>query len=439
MTQNLRRPPRALQDPYPVSRAKPTVSTSADLLTTSRINRFHLCAQSGSESGSVSDLRPANNLWPDALNRQFSADDMCRAQQEIQQWDGYAATSLESLSQVAATAGVRQLWYKDESTRFGLGSFKALGGAYAVMHYLADLLSEQTGTAISMASVRAGEHKAALSSVTVTSATDGNHGRSVAWGARMAGVNCTIFIHRDVSSAREQAMASLGATVVRIDGDYDESVHHCAAVAKENNWQVISDTSYEGYRDIPRQVMAGYTVMVDEILNQTDELPTHVFIQAGVGGLAASIAAAFWQRTGHDCPAFIVVESDYADCLHQSFIQGKPVDVKIQQETMMAGLSCGEVSLLAFDILSSCVRASVTIDDTAVPDAMRMMAMGQACNKKLEAGECAVPGIIALLGVSHNAEYRAQLGLTDESRVLVFGCEGATDPDLYHAIVGDIS
>lgn len=404
------------------------MSSPTELRHQSQLSQVHICSDAGNG--------PADHLWPEHLEQQFSSQDMQFAQHEIAQWEGYTPTSLLSLTPIALEAGVAQVWYKDESTRFGLGSFKALGGAYAVMHYLANLLSTQSNTNITMASVRAGEHKAALASVTVTSATDGNHGRSVAWGARMAGVSCTIFIHRDVSVAREQAMADLGATVVRIDGDYDESVRHCADVAQREGWQVISDTSYEGYRDIPRQVMAGYTVMVHEILAQSEQLPTHVIIQAGVGGLAASIAAAFWQRTGHECPRFIIVESDYADCLHQSFKQGSPVDVKINHETMMAGLSCGEASLLAFDILSSCVQASVTIDDTAVPDAMRLMASGQAASQQIEAGECAVPGIIALLGLSKDVELCEQLGLTQESRVLVFGCEGATDPEIYRSIVG---
>ncbi len=407
------------------------MSSPADLTKLSNISQFHLCRNLGSG--------PDSQLWPDTLNDQFSAEDMQRAQLEIQQWDGYAATSLDSLAPVAAAAGIDQLWYKDESTRFGLGSFKALGGAYAVMHYLAGLLSHQSGEKISMASVRAGLHADTLKSVTVTSATDGNHGRSVAWGARMAGVNCTIFIHRDVSVAREKAMSALGADVVRIAGDYDESVRHCADEAEKNGWQVISDTSYDGYRDIPRQVMAGYTIMVREILNQINQLPTHVIIQAGVGGLAASIAAAFWHQTGHDCPKFIIVESEHADCLHQSFVSGKPIDVKIQQETMMAGLSCGEVSLVAFDILSRCVQASITINDSAVPEAMRMMASGQAAARPIEAGECAVPGILGLLGMSKNDTYRRQLDLNSDSRVLVFGCEGATDPEIYRSIVGETS
>jgi len=208
----------------------------------------------------------AASPYPAAIASLFPLEEMQAAQSEISQWSEYQPTSLLSLNKIADAAGVGQVLYKDESTRLGLGSFKALGGAYAVLHYLSRHLSAESGNPIKMAQIRQGQYTAQTQSLTVSTATDGNHGRSVAWGAKQAGCACKIYIHRDVSVGREQAMAALDADVIRIDGDYDESVRQCALDTEKHGWQMISDTSYEGYRDIPRQVMAGYTMMVREIL-----------------------------------------------------------------------------------------------------------------------------------------------------------------------------
>jgi len=339
------------------------------------------------------------------------------------------------LPSLALTAGIGELHYKDESTRLGLGSFKALGGAYAVLEYLASELSRRLPNPVTMQAIRKGAHKADAQQLTIASATDGNHGRSVAWGAQQAGCDCKIYIHSDVSQGRADAIAAYGAEIIRVAGDYDDSVRQCAIDAKTNNWQVISDTSYPGYDEVPRQVMAGYTVMVKEILSQLTEPPTHVFIQAGVGGLAAAVCAAFWSQLGEQAPRFIIAESEHAACVIKSMRSGKPSTVAIKQETIMAGLSCGEISLLAWEILSKSANAVVTLPDDAVVPTMRVLAQGDADSPAVEAGECATPGIIALLGCSRDTELKEHLALNKDSRVLVFGCEGATDPELYEQLL----
>ncbi|MBX2835237.1 MAG: diaminopropionate ammonia-lyase [Gammaproteobacteria bacterium] len=356
------------------------------------------------------------------------------AQQEIQAWPNYAMTELVPLPLVASQANVDKVLFKDEGTRFGLGSFKALGGAYAVISWLAGELSDRLNTTVTMEEVRTGRYASEAASITVVSATDGNHGRSVAWGAQQAGCACQIYIHREVSDQRAQAVSDFGARVVRVDGDYDESVRRCAADAKVNEWQVISDTSYVGYTDVPRLVMAGYTTMVAEILDTVDTPPTHVLVQAGVGGLAAAICAAFVSELGAQAPRFIVVESEYADCVIRSLRQGSPQTVNVIHETIMAGLSCGEISLLAYEVLKECVSAVVTIPDTEVPNAMRLLAAGHGGSRSIEAGECAVPGLIALLAMNEPG-FRQRLSLDSTSRVLLFGCEGATDPVIYQRII----
>lgn len=211
----------------------------------------------------------------------LSADGFAAAARAIAGWPGYAPTPLVPLPALARALGLASLAYKDERGRFGLKSFKALGGAYAVRRVL-------------------DRQRRPAAEVTVTCATDGNHGRSVAWGARLFGCKCVIFIHETVSEGRAEAIRRYGAEVVRVPGNYDDAVRHAAAEAARNGWFVVSDTSYEGYRDVPVDVMHGYGVMASEIVGQLPpgEIPTHVFVQAGVGALAAAICASFWLAWG---------------------------------------------------------------------------------------------------------------------------------------------
>jgi len=368
-------------------------------------------------------------------NPALSPSLMQSAVDTITTWPGYHATPTHSLNAVAHACGVKSVLYKDESARFGLGSFKALGGAFAILNWAANTLSEQLGQSVSIDSVRNGDYHEQMQHLTVATATDGNHGRSVAWGAKLAGCPCRIYIHRDVSVGREQAMAEFGAQVHRIDGDYDDSVHQCAADAGANNWQIISDTSWPGYTDIPRAVMAGYTVMVHEMMQQLEAPPTHVIVQAGVGGLAAGVISAWWNALGADAPRFIIVESDQADCIYQSLLKGALTAVNIQTETVMAGLSCGEVSELAWPVLHQTVSAAVTITDDNVPKAMKCFADGIAGSVPIEAGECGVPGVLALAALVNDKHLAKKLGLTEHSSVQVFGCEGATDRVVYEHLL----
>ena len=372
----------------------------------------------------------------------LSAELMQHAVNTVTSWPGYQATPLYELAPVAKACRVKSVLYKDESERFGLGSFKALGGAFAILNWAATTLSEQIGKPVSVDEVRRGEYREQMKSLTVATATDGNHGRAVAWGAQLAGCSCQIFIHRDVSEGRKQAIAEFGATVTRVDGDYDESLRQCVEEASANNWQIVSDTSWQGYTDIPRTVMAGYTLMVHEMMAQIQEqaidYPTHVIVQAGVGGLAAGIMSAWWNELGENAPKFIIVESDRADCIYQSLSKGSPIAVEIEQETVMAGLSCGEVSELAWPVLQQALTACVTIADSEVPLAMQCFANGTAYQHPIEAGECAVPGVIALAALMQDADAMHRCDLNAQSRVQVFGCEGATDVAVYERLIRQV-
>ncbi|WP_430869634.1 diaminopropionate ammonia-lyase [Cupriavidus basilensis] len=361
------------------------------------------------------------------------------AEQQIKRWPGYAATPLCDLKGLAKAAGVAQILYKDEADRFGLGSFKALGGAYAVSRLLLREIEARTGrTDVSVDDLLSGLYRDIACDITVTCATDGNHGRSVAWGAQRFGCQCVIYIHATVSEGRKQAIEHYGAQVVRTSGNYDDSVRQAAEDAARLGRFVVSDTSYEGYMDVPKDVMQGYAVMADEALQQlpAGQVPTHVFLQGGVGGLAAAVCAHFWEQLGASRPRFVVVEPDKAACLYESTRAGKPVAVHGDLDTVMAGLACGEVSLLAWEILHPGAHAFLTIDDESALETVRLLAAGCYGDAPLVAGESAVAGLAGCLGALGDAQVRAQLGLDASSRILVFGSEGATDAALYQRIVG---
>ncbi|MEJ2121298.1 MAG: diaminopropionate ammonia-lyase [Alphaproteobacteria bacterium] len=359
----------------------------------------------------------------------------------IQGWEGYAPTPLDALNGLAGDLGLGGIYYKDEGGRFGLGSFKALGGSYAVLCLLAQEIARRTGQSVSTDDIVSGRFAAEAAGITVVTATDGNHGRSVAWGAQRFGCRCRIYMHAGVSEGRARAVEDLGAIVVRVAGNYDASLEAVARDAAANGWFIVSDTSWKGYRDVPRHVMAGYTVMMDEIAAQLprgiapSHVPSHVFVQGGVGGLAAAVCADLWRRYGDKRPRFVIVEPDRAACLFESARAGAPRTVDITQETVMAGLSCGEVSVLAWDILEAGTDDFMVSSDDLVAPAMRIMAADPGCGPVV-AGESAVAGLAGLIAAARRPDLAGALGLDTSSQVLLFGTEGATDPAIYRELVG---
>ena len=359
------------------------------------------------------------------------------ARREITSWPGYRATPLRRLSKLAAASGVGEIYYKDESARFGLGSFKALGGAYAVFKLLRQAIHERSGATASSLDLTSGKYADITRQITVTCATDGNHGRSVAWGAQTFGCHCVIYVHETVSEGRCRAIAAYGAEVRRVAGTYDDAVRRAAADAAAQGWHVVSDTSYEGYTEIPRDVMQGYALMVEEALTQASGVvPSHVFVQGGVGGLAAGVCSYLWERFGAARPRFVIVEPDRADCLYRSAVAGKPTPAEGTLDTIMAGLACGEVSILAWRILDIGTDAFMSIGDESAADCMRLLAEGRSGDDPVVAGESAVAGLAGCLLASAESDARKRLALGRDSTVLVFGTEGATDPDVYARIVG---
>ena len=343
-----------------------------------------------------------------------------RAKAEITTWPGYAPTPLHDLPDLARQAGIGTLRLKDEASRFGLGSFKALGGAYAVGTLLLNELA-RTGaaSAASMADLEAGACRAATDRITVTCATDGNHGRAVAWGAQRFHARCVIFIHATVSQGRADAIARYGAEIRRVAGTYDDAVRACAREAEAQNWHVVSDTSWPGYTEIPRDIMQGYRVMADEAAGQwSGPPPTHVFFQGGVGGAAAAVSVQCRARFT-PAPALIVVEPDRAACLLASAELGEPTAIPGDLDTIMAGLACGEPSLLAWQELERAACAFMAIPDEAAVATLRLLAA-----QGIVAGELGVAGLAGCLLAAADPAARAALGLDAGSRVLLFRTRG---------------
>ena len=370
-----------------------------------------------------------------ATDTVLSPRDFARARAEITQWPGYAPTPLVGLPGLARQIGVARIDYKHEGPRFGLGSFKALGGSYAALRVLQRQLQQHLGQTVPLADIRAGKHADFCAGITLVSATDGNHGRSLAWGCQRFGAPCRIYVHAEVSPGRIAAMRDLGAQVIQIDGDYDDSVRLARQEADANGWFVVSDTSWPGYTDPTRDVMAGYGVMTSEICETLAAAPTHVLLQGGVGGLAAAVAAGLRQHYGQDAPRVVIVEPELAACLIESARQGRATTVAIETETLMAGLSCGEPSEIAWEILRAEARNFLTVPDSLVAPTMRLLARGTSGDPKVEAGESAVAGLAALIAARQSPDLSAALGLGPDSRVLLIGSEGVTDPDIFANIM----
>jgi len=248
-------------------------------------------------------------------------------------------------------------------------------------------------------------------------------------------------MHAEVSLGRQSAVEAFGAQVVRVAGDYGESVRKAAQDAETNNWLLVSDTAWPGYTDIPRSVMAGYTVMSTEAMNQLPATvtPTHVFVQGGCGGLAGAVCVDLWHRYESQRPLFVVVEPVPADCLFQSAVAGQLLNISVTRESIMGGLSCGEVSLLGWDILESGADHFLTIEDDAIGPLMKRLAQGTSDDPRIVAGEAAVAGLAGCIAACADTDLRQNLDLNENSSVLVFGTEGATDPTVYRQLVGSVA
>ena len=330
----------------------------------------------------------------------------------ISKWDGYVPTPLISLNKLSKELDLNKIYYKDESKRFDLKSFKALGGAYAVEK------------------VTQGNKD-----IVVATATAGNHGRSVAWGARRLGLKCKIFISEFVSDARGQAMADLGADVIKVKGNYEKSLIECIKQSTENNWQIVQDVAWKDYMKVPTYTMAGYTVMMREIIDQiNNEKISHIILQAGVGGMAGAMVAGI-ARYLDNVPVTLVVEPDSAACVLESIKTGKIEKIDIKRESLMGGMSCGEVSLVPWEILKNSVKHCISLPDDDIAKTMKLLGNANFSDEKIIAGENSTPGVISLISSCENEKIKEKMQLNKNSNVLLIGCEGDTDKEMYQKLI----
>ncbi|KAI5456788.1 tryptophan synthase beta subunit-like PLP-dependent enzyme [Mariannaea sp. PMI_226] len=369
------------------------------------------------------------------------------AVEEIATWPEYAPQPLHWLSHYAQKLGIDQLYVKDESKRFGteLGSFKALGAPYAVYKILSEEVYKVKGVRPTAAELRTSKYRDITETVTVCVATDGNQGRGLAYGAKIFGCRCVDYIHDHVSEGRKKRMMDYGATVIRVDGEYEASVNRAKEDARMNGWYFVSSTSWSDFdNDVPQHVMNAYMVVVHEALSALPSVSgiTHVFVCGGVGSIAAAIYQGFYthlKSKGDDLiklPRFILVEPSEADCLLQSAKHGEMRQSNGTLRTCMAGLACRAPSPAAWKILRWLTSDFLAVPDSYAVRGMKVLASGSEGDVPLVIGESSAASMGIMAATENNDDLRAKLGLDSKSQVIIFGLEGATDPEIYENLVG---
>ncbi|MCP3994720.1 MAG: diaminopropionate ammonia-lyase [bacterium] len=391
----------------------------------------------------IANTRARDIAASDAVDSVFPKGVFEQARSFHRQIPGYRPSPLRSLPGLASMLSVGGVWVKDESQRLNLNSFKVLGGSFAIYQFIrAELgLGDED---LSYDELVSEATRAKVGDITFATATDGNHGRGVAWGASKLNCNAIIYVHKDTSIARIKAIEDYGAEVRVVDGNYDDAVHQATADANANGWQIISDTSWEGYTDIPSWVMQGYTTMLSEAQEQLAGTgiikPTHVFVQAGVGALAAATTGFYSSRFGADRPTTVVVEPSEAECLYHSakIGDGKPHNVEGDLQTIMAGLACGEPNPLAWDVLWDTVDAFVSCPDYVAAKGMRVYGVPLQDDPFIVSGESGAVTLGALMFAADYAEFhelKEYIGLGPDSQILLLNSEGNTDPEYFRRVV----
>ena len=373
-------------------------------------------------------------------------DEIKKARTFHESFPQYSKTPLTKLENMAAYLGVKEVYVKDESYRFGLNAFKVLGGSFAMARYIA----KETGQDVSelpYAVLTSDKLREEFGQATFFTATDGNHGRGVAWAANKLGQKAVVHMPKGSTQTRLQNIAKEGAKVDIQEMNYDDCVRLAAKEADETERGVIvQDTAWDGYEEIPSWIMQGYGTMAAEAGEQLKEYgcerPTHVFVQAGVGSLAGAVVGYFTNLYPDNPPTFVVVEADVAACLYKGAAagDGAPRIVDGDMQTIMAGLACGEPNTISWDILKNHVKVFIAAPDWVAAKGMRMLAApvkGDAPVTSGESGAAPFGALAAMMTMDEYKDLRDSIGLNADSRVLLFSTEGDTDPDRYKNIVWD--
>jgi diaminopropionate ammonia-lyase len=382
-------------------------------------------------------------LAADATKEEILPADLPRKIRSFhRQLPGYRMSPLKGLSNLAVKLGLGGIWVKDESARLDLQSFKVLGGSYAIYKLIQKRLGRYDQE-LSFADLTDGTIREKLGDITFAAATDGNHGRGVAWSATQMGFKSVIYVHKLTSRGRIQAIEQSGAQVVVVDGNYDDAVRQVDQDAQQNGWEVVSDTSWEGYEDIPKWVMQGYTTMLSEAQEQLAaqglSQPSHIFVQAGVGSLAAATIGFYGNLFGNSIRT-CVIEPTKAACLYRSALaeDGRPRNVEGDLDTIMAGLACGEPNPIAWQILKDRADYFAICPDFVAAMGMRVYGVPLQGDPVVISGESGAVTLGALMYIMQHTsgrEFREQLGLGPESQVLLINTEGNTSPDDFRYVV----
>ena len=351
---------------------------------------------------------------------------------------GYQATALESLDCKAKKAGIRALLVKDESTRFGLKAFKGLGGSYCMFRILCELLSLDPMTADY--STFTDEHiKEQCQKIEFATATDGNHGKGVSWAASLFGAKAHVYMPKGTVEARRQAIEAAGsATATITDMNYDDTVRYASAQAEENGWILIQDTAWDGYEQYPNWIIEGYLTMAEEIMNQSQGLmPTHIFLQAGVGSMAGGMESYFIERSGDVKPIVTIVEASAADCIYRSVQanDGQPHTLDGNPETIMAGLNCGTPCKTIWPLLRDCSSFFASCKDQVTMEGMRSYRNPEGTDPLIISGESGAVTYGLVTYILEDEDLRNLYQIDNESVILLINTEGDTDPDKYKKIV----
>lgn len=378
----------------------------------------------------------------DTQIQNMSVDEMEKASNFHKSFPQYEATPLTRLSELARYLGLRRLYVKDESYRFGLNAFKVLGGSYAIARYMAQQLHKDVSE-IPYNVLTSAKLKEEFGQATFFTATDGNHGRGIAWAANKLGQKCVVRMPKGTTHTRLQNIAKENAEVTIEDLNYDDCVRMAAKEAENTEHGImVQDTAWEGYEEIPTWIMQGYGTLAMEADQQLAEdgcRPTHIFIQAGVGSLAGAVVGYFTNRFKENPPVMVVVEANAADCLYRSAIQGdgSRVDVTGEMLTIMAGLACGEANTVSWDILRNHADAFVSCPDWVSANGSRIYAAPLRGDRQVISGESGsvTMGLVhALMTKPEYQELKDALKLNADSEVLLVSSEGDTDPERYHEI-----
>jgi diaminopropionate ammonia-lyase len=352
----------------------------------------------------------------------------------------YTPTPLAKLTHLADMLGVSHIWIKDESHRFGLNAFKVLGATHGLAYLIAQRLGMNMQE-LSFNLLHAPSTKENLADTTFVTATDGNHGRAVAWAAQQLGCKAVVYLPKGTATARYESIKAHGAQTSIIDGTYDDAVKQAVEQAQKQGWILLQDTAREGYEEIPLKIMQGYLTILHEALEQLEgEIPTHVFVQCGVGSLAAASQAYLCELFGDERPLFAVVEPTRAACFYEPMATHRRTPQKLRGNlnTIMAGLACGEPSTLAWGILRDYADVFVACPDIVAMRGMRILGNPLQCDDRVISGESGAVTLGLLASVCRQAscyKIAKALQLNESSKVLLLSTEGDTDPPMYRKIV----